>query len=161
MSRNKAFTGPLAEHIQNFLDEKRALGFKYEEQARLLSVLDVLSLQYDCSNGLSKELCFAFIEKNPNWRQKTQEARVTLIRAFAEYLIRHEIPAYMVDYSIVTNMNEDFKPYIFTHSQIADILWLLIQLSLTQPMTHTFSILQFSVFNMAADCVFQKLLACV
>ena len=35
MSKNKTFTGPLAEHIQNFLNEKRSLGYKYEEQERL------------------------------------------------------------------------------------------------------------------------------
>ena len=121
MSRNKTFTGPLAEHIQNFLNEKRSLGYKYEEQERILYVLDKMSKQFDCSTGLPEELCMAFVERDPNWRQRTQEHRVTLIRTFAEYLIRHEIPAYWVDYSIVTNMNEDFKPYIFTHSQIADI----------------------------------------
>ena len=37
MSKNKTFTGPLAEHIQNFLNEKRSLGYKYEEQERLLN----------------------------------------------------------------------------------------------------------------------------
>ena len=121
MSKNKTFTGPLAEHMQNFLAEKRLLGFKYEEQERQLLVLDRMSNQFDCSNGLPKELCLAFVEWDPNWRQRTQESRVALIRTFAEYLIRHEIPAYIVDYSIVTNRNEDFKPYIFTHAQIYDI----------------------------------------
>ena len=107
MSKNKTFTGPLAEHIQNFLNEKRSLGYKYEEQARLLYVLDQMSKKFDCSNGLSENLCRGFVERDPNWRQKTQEQRVTLIRTFAEYLIRHEIPAYLVDFSIVTNRNED------------------------------------------------------
>ena len=95
MSKNKTFTGPLAEHIQNFLNEKRSLGYKYEEQERLLYVLDKMSKQFDCSKGLSQKLCMAFVERDPNWRQKTQEQRVTLIRTFAEYLIRHEIPAYL------------------------------------------------------------------
>lgn len=121
MSKNKSFTGPLAEHLRGFLDEKRSLGFKYEEEERVLVVLDKMSLQFDCSNGLPKELCLAFIQREPNWRQGTQERRVTLIRNFAEYLIRHEIPAYFIDYSIVTNRSEDYKPYIFTHSQISDI----------------------------------------
>ena len=121
MSKNKTFTGPLAEHIRNFLNEKRTLGYKYEEQERVLSVLDRMSQQFDCSNGLPKALCLAFIQWDPNWKQRTQEQRVILIRTFAEYLIRHEIPAYLVDFSIVTKRNEDFKPYIFTHSQISDI----------------------------------------
>ncbi len=121
MSKNKSFTGPLAAHLRSFLDEKRSLGFKYEEEERVLAALDKMSLQFDCSNGLPKDLCHAFIQREPNWRQGTQERRVALIRTFAEYLIRHEIPAYFIDYSIVTNRSEDYKPYIFTHSQISDI----------------------------------------
>ena len=109
MSKNKIFTGPLAEHMADFLKEKRSLGYKYEEQERILHVLDEMSKQFDCSRGLPKDLCLAFVKRDPNWRQKTQEQRVTLIRTFAEYLIRHEIPAYLVDFSIVTNRNEDFR----------------------------------------------------
>ena len=48
MSKNKTFTGPLAEHIQRFLNEKRSLGYKYEEQERVLYVLDQMSKQLDC-----------------------------------------------------------------------------------------------------------------
>ena len=88
MSKNKIFTGPLAIYIQNFLDEKRTLGLKYEENERLLSVLDRMSVQFDCSNGLPKDLCLAFVARDPNWRQRTQEQRVTLIRIFAEYPLR-------------------------------------------------------------------------
>lgn len=121
MSGNRTFHGPLASHIKGFLNEKRALGYKYEEEERLLFVLDKISIEYQNSDGLNKELCLAFVVRQPNWRQGTQEARVFLIRAFAEYMIRHEHPAYMVDKSIITKQHENYKPYIFTHSQIHDI----------------------------------------
>lgn len=121
MSKGKTFTGPLAASLTGFLTEKRNLGYKYEEQERLLHVLDRMSGQYDCSAGLPKELCLAFVQRQPNWRQSTQESRVSLIRSLAEYLVRHDIPAYLVDSNIVMNLHENFKPYIFTHSQIKDI----------------------------------------
>ena len=66
MSKNKTFTGPLAEHIQSFLNEKRSLGYKYEEQERVLYVLDQMSKKFDCSNGLPENLCRAFVERDPN-----------------------------------------------------------------------------------------------
>ena len=47
MSKSKSFTGPLAEHIQKFLDEKRALVFKYEEQERVL-------LHIRCRHSMNK-----------------------------------------------------------------------------------------------------------
>lgn len=156
MSKNKTFTGPLAEHIRNFLNEKRTLGYKYEEQERVLSVLDRMSQQFDCSNGLPKALCLAFIQWDPNWKQRTQEQRVILIRTFAEYLIRHEIPAYLVDFSIVTKRNEDFKPYIFTHSQISDIFNAADSIHPHSSNAHIF-ILQSCVYSTDAAFVFQKL----
>ena len=61
------------------------------------------------------------MERKLNWRQATQEGRVALIRILAEYMIRHDAPAYLIDSNIVTNQHEDFKPYIFTHKQISDI----------------------------------------
>jgi integrase len=121
MSKNRAFTGPLAKHLRGLLDEKRSLGFKYGEQERLMSVLDEMSKQYDCTQGLPKELCLAFVERDPNWRQATQENRVSLIRVLAEYMIRHDFPAHLIDSTIVTKQHEDFKPYIFTYKQISDI----------------------------------------
>lgn len=121
MSKKKTFNGPLSAHMKDFLNEKRALGYKYEEEERLLLVLDGMSIGVDCSEGLPKELCLSFIERQPNWRQGTQESRISLIRIFGEYLVRHGIPAYLVDYTMVTNQHEDFKPYIFTHQQISDI----------------------------------------
>ena len=121
MSQRKSFTGPLARHLHGLLDEKRSLGYKYEEQERLMTVLDGMSIKYDCSDGLPKELCLEFVERQPNWRQSTQEGRVSLIRILAEYLSRHDIPAYMIDSTIVTKQHDDFKPYIFTRTQISDI----------------------------------------
>jgi len=121
MQRNKTFTGPLAEHFYGLLNEKRTMGYKYDEQERLLAVLDEMSKKYDCTDGLSKELCLAFVERQPNWRQSTQENRVSLVRVLAEYMIRHDIPAYMINNLIITKQHENFKPYIFTHEQITDI----------------------------------------
>lgn len=121
MPKDKVFTGPLTGYLHGLLKEKRSLGYKYGEQERIMAVLDEISKKYDCSNGLPKELCFAFVERQLNWHQATQEGRVSLIRILAEYMIRHEASAYLIDNSIVTNLHEDFKPYIFTHKQIANI----------------------------------------
>jgi integrase/recombinase XerD len=138
MPRNKVFTGPLAGYLRGLLEEKHSLGFKYDEQARQMSVLDEMSKQYDCSEGLPKELCLAFVERQPNWRQATQEGRVSLIRILAEYMIRHDAPAYLINNNIVTNQHEDFKPYIFTHKQIADIFAVADKIKPNSVNSHTF-----------------------
>ncbi len=121
MSENKLFSGPLASHLQGMLIEKRNLGYKYMEQERLMGVLDEMSKSFDCTKGLTKELCLSFVKRDPNWHQSTQESRVALIRVLSKYMIRHGISAYMLDVSNVTKQYENFKPYIFTHDEINDI----------------------------------------
>ena len=138
MPEYKSFTGPLAEHLRGLLEEKRSLGFKYNEQERQMRVLDEMSKRFDCSGGLPKDLCLAFVKRDPNWRQATQEGRVALIRVLAEYMIRHDIPAHLVDSTIVMNRHEDFKPYIFTHEQMTDIFAAADKIKPNYANTHVF-----------------------
>lgn len=121
MNKDKAFIGPFAGFLQKMLEEKRTMGFKYEESARLMHKLDELSCSYDCSAGLPKDLVMAFTERKPNWHQSTQEHLISATREVAAYLRKHGIPAYMIDKSRITKTNENFKPYIFTHEQIRQI----------------------------------------
>lgn len=115
---DKPFVGPFAQYLQSMLDEKRVMGLKYNETARQMHKLDELTCQFDCSNGLSKELVMIFTERKPNWHQSTQEHLITTTREVAAYLIRNGVPAYIIDKSRVTKRYENFKPYIFTHMQI-------------------------------------------
>ena len=121
MSENKTFSGALASYLQGLLEEKRRLGFKYDEYERLMYILDEMSKLFNCTNGLSKELCLAFVKRDPNWHQSTQQNRVTFIRALAKYMARYDIPVYTVDASNITKQYENFKPYIFTHKEINNI----------------------------------------
>jgi len=118
---NKDFHGPFAEHLRNYLAEKRALGFKYIEQERFMREIDNLSLDCDCSNGLPKELVMAYIEKKPHWSQATHRHKVLITRRIAMYLRNNGIAAYLCDEKCVTKDSGSFKPYIFTRRQIESI----------------------------------------
>jgi len=118
---DKPFIGPFAELLEQLLQEKRMAGLKYIESARQMHKLDELSCSYDCANGLPKELVMDFTERKPNWHQSTQEHLISTTREVAAYLIRNGVPAYMIDKSRVTKRYENFKPYIFTHTQMEKI----------------------------------------
>jgi site-specific recombinase XerD len=120
------------------MEEKRLLGLKYEAQLPMMSALDEMSKQYDCSEGLPKELCLEFVKRKPNWRQSTQESYVSSIRVLAEYMIRHDVPAYQIDRRVVTKQHEDYKPYIFSHQQIADIFAVADKIKPTPMNSHIF-----------------------
>jgi len=78
MATFKKFQGPFAVLLERYLTEKRVLGLKYGEEERLMHVFDELSLGFDCSDGLSKELVMAYVKKQPHWSQSTQEHRAYL-----------------------------------------------------------------------------------
>lgn len=117
-NRDEAFTGPLAAHFYGIVEERHRMGFKFGEEERLLHELDRMSVEFDCQEGLPEELVRKFIKRKPNWHEGTQEHHVQAIRIFALYLLRHDIPAFLVDYTSVTDLHEDYKPYIFTHEEI-------------------------------------------
>lgn len=117
----KAFTGPFAARFQALLDEKRAQGYIYKEQSRLLHMLDKMSLDYDCKDGLPKQLVLDFVRKQPHWSQGTQESRVFAARLAAVYLSVHGIHAYVCDSTAVTRKDAAFKAHIFTCAEISAI----------------------------------------
>jgi integrase len=119
---NNAFTGAFKAELSLLLSEARAIGLKYIEEERLMYVFDKLSLGYDCTNGLSKELVLAFIEKQPHWKRATQEYRIFMIRKIAVFLNNHGISAYVCDKGRLMRTDEHFKPHIFSYDEINNIL---------------------------------------
>lgn len=118
---DKYFKGPLSKYLEGLVNERKSLGYKFGEEERLLYELDQMSLDYECNNGLPEELVRKFTNRKPNWHQGTQEHHVNVLRLLALYLIRHDIPAFLIDYTSVTNLHEDYKPYIFTHEEVTRI----------------------------------------
>lgn len=119
---NNVFHGHFAPQLKMMLAEKRALGLKYREEERLMHIFDELSFQYDCSNGLSKEMVVAFVEKQPHWSQSTQEKRIVIIRQIACFLNGHNVAAYMCDAGRLMKTDKHFRPYIFSHKEIREII---------------------------------------
>lgn len=121
MSGNKVYQGPYAEHLRAFIEEKRLLGCRYLEEERLSFTFDQLSLKFDCSEGFSADLAHAFTEYQPNWQATTQKRRISFIQNFGEYLLRHDISVFRPGYTVMRKMQPEFKPYIFSHSEIEQL----------------------------------------
>lgn len=122
MSEDKVYQGPFARQLQAFIEEKRSLGCRYKEEERLSLTFDQLSLKFNCSEGLTAELVHAFTEYQPNWQVTTQKRRISFIQNFGEYLLRHDISAFRPGYTAMTNMQAEFKPYIFSRAEINQLL---------------------------------------
>lgn len=123
MSESKAYRGPFAKHLQDFIEEKRTMGCQYKEEERLAHTFDQTSLKFNCSEGITAELAYAFTEYQPNWQATTQKRRISFIQNFGEYLLRHDISAFRPGYTALRNMQPDFKPYIFSHAEIGQLFF--------------------------------------
>lgn len=134
------FYGSFATQLRMFLKEKRALGFKYQEEERVLHIFDDFSESFDCSNGLSRELVLSFTEKQPQWSHGTHGHCISIIRQFARFLKRHGIAAYMCEPQRESITYDKFKPYIFTKNQIAQLFEQAdnIEPSKSSPLMHVF-----------------------
>jgi site-specific recombinase XerD len=123
MSENKSvFVGTLASYLEAFITEKRNLGCKYIEEERLAHEFDKLSFQFDCNEGMSHELVDEFIKFKPNWQATTQKRHISFIQNFGRYLINHDINAFLPGYLSARKAKSCFKPYIFSHSEIDELL---------------------------------------
>ena len=92
------FHSAVASSIEQFIEEKRALGYKYVAEADSLRRLD----RFLCEQGLAeaelpKPLVQHWIAKDPNESLRTHRARIGLVRRFADFLIRQGRTAYVPD----------------------------------------------------------------
>jgi integrase/recombinase XerD len=117
------FRSPLAALMEKFLVEKRACGYRYARGSLFLLSLD----RFLISEGLSKaELPRATVErwtaKKSHERATNQAARVSYVREFARFLVRHDYEAFVPPSRTVSPLKSVFIPQVFNLSEIRDIL---------------------------------------
>lgn len=119
--KSKFFIGPFAILIQSLIQEKRALGFKYQEQERILKKFDELSMHEVVTDGLSENLVLSFIQTVSNRSASTQRGYLSVMRDFAKYLLRSGINAYVPDSKLTPRVFNGYIPYLFTNEEIRNI----------------------------------------
>ncbi len=117
------FRSILATSIKQFIQEKRACGYKYVTEADSLRRLD----RFLCEQGLAelelpKPLVQLWIAKDPNESLRTHGARIGLVRRFGDFLIRQGHTAYLPDTRLGARRDPGFVPRILTHEEIRRLL---------------------------------------
>lgn len=123
MSRIYVYCSGLAEQINEFIEEKRALGCKYDKEAKTFYSMDRFLVKEGVKTpALSQEVVEKWISKRPNEKQKNQRWRLNFTKRFAENLLQKGYDAYYPSLSISSRNAEDFVPYIFSNSEISDLI---------------------------------------
>lgn len=123
MSRIYEYQSGLAVPIRAFIDEKRALGCKFDKESKIFWELDrFLSKQGIQALELPKSAVEKWIEKRPNEKRKNQRYRLNFTKRFALYLQRKGHEAYCPEVMISSRDDYDFTPYIFTDAELKQLL---------------------------------------
>jgi integrase len=117
MSR-QSFWSVFAPHLQEFINLKRSLGYKYDEQHRVLLSFDRFALEQEhATAGLTKQLADRWAEKRYNESDLTKYGKVLVVRQFAEHLRSCGIPTYIP--GLPAYPQGSFIPYIFSHEDMS------------------------------------------
>ena len=118
MNDRKDFVGEFKDLLNDFIQHKRALGYKYTTISENLRRFSVFTLRYNIENKvLSKEIVLDWTAKRKSESVKTWEHRASDLRQFTLYLLDLGYEAYIPGKKQRVRRNE-YIPYIFTHEEI-------------------------------------------
>ena len=116
---NPIYTGPLKDHLQNYVDLKRAIGCKFDADASNLKYFDSFILEkYPEVTDLTKEIVLDWCSKRTYEAQATQYRRASIIRRFGTYLDSIGIKSYILPKAYYSE-GKQYTPYIYTVAELA------------------------------------------
>ena len=116
---NTLYTGPFKEHIQNYIELKRAIGYKCSVEADRLKCFDRFTLQnYPQATVLTKEIVCDWCSKKTYEAQANQSARASAIRQLGKYIDSLGLQAYIIPNRYYPAAKQ-YVPYIYTTDELA------------------------------------------
>jgi integrase/recombinase XerD len=116
------FESILGELISGYIEEKRAVGYKYIKDFSLLKQLDTIAINEQLVEvKLPKELVLLWTEKRPNETLSTRNGRISIVRGLAKYMVRLGYEAYIFPAAAITIDRYSYVPYIFSETELNSI----------------------------------------
>lgn len=123
MSNNRLFQSNLAKFMDKFIQEKKACGYRYDEETRILGHFDrFLSDNEIKGSELPRVVTKKWLSKTIYESSGTHKHRITVVRQFAKFLLRLGYPAYVPDSTLASRERSSFSPHILTHEEIRKLL---------------------------------------
>ena len=113
------FTSGLSAYINGFLEEKRALGYKYEYDERLLHQFDKMCVEnFPSINTVTQNAAFMWSTARPNEGKGGLCRRTGTIRELARYINRQGVSAYILPNEYGKDTYHTRIPYVFTQEEL-------------------------------------------
>ena len=116
---NRLFYSVFGPYMDQFIDLKKSLGYKYSDVGHAFSIFDELAVAQNLSEiAVTKEFADEWCTKRPNESDKTRYNRIQYIRQFSQFLCDLGFRSYLPK---LPRNKSTFTPYIFSQDEIQTI----------------------------------------
>ena len=109
--------------VDDYIKEKRAIGYNFEKGAQALR--RIIHLQNDIDHDLpilSEELANSWIKKTAWENETNRNHRISVLRGLGAYMIRMGYDAKIIPRRLAPYRDYSYTPYIFSEQQLGLIL---------------------------------------
>ncbi|MGE5682208.1 MAG: tyrosine-type recombinase/integrase [Bacillota bacterium] len=120
--KNYTFQSIFSQLIEGYIEEKRAVGYKFTKAPSLLKTFDKMVTEEGWEElSLSKNLVQKWTAKTPTETERNRAHRISAIRGLAQYMARLNYPAYIYPSGAISIDRYSYIPYIFSESELKNI----------------------------------------
>ena len=113
------FQSVLAPFMDQFLEQKHACGYAYNEPIRLFHRLDDFLVQEGLATlELPRSIARNWLAKKAHESASTHQQRIILIRQFSRFLLQAGCPAYVPDSTLASHNRSTFVPRMLTDEEL-------------------------------------------
>jgi len=114
-ARHKTFESQFKDRMEAFINEKRSLGYKYQNEAFFLRYFDnyIVSKGYEDSE-LTRSMVLEYSIRPETESKKTRKNKLSVVRLFGQYLVRNGENAYIYEEVLGDCLS---LPYVFDRSE--------------------------------------------
>ena len=117
------FSSALGPQIRAFVEEKRAVGYRYNREVYALRAFDRWLVHIGHRTiDLPKHVVERWLEGQPHQSSKTRQLSSSLVRGLADFLLRHGIEAHIPISPQIPVVRNTFVAFVFTRTQIRQLL---------------------------------------
>jgi integrase len=115
------YTSVFAPHITGLIEQKRALGYKYNSEAALLRRFDAFCLErHPNETVLNREVMMDWAVKRIGEKPSTLQGRLTPVRELSKYIVRLGLEAHIMPKGLMPRVPR-YIPHIYTNEELIKI----------------------------------------
>jgi len=152
---NIEFHSVLAPFMDQFLQEKHACGYMYQESTRILHRLDDFLVQEGLATlELPRSIAGNWLAKKLHESPTTQQHRIILVRHFSRFLLQAGYPAYVPDPTLSARNPRAYVPRMLTDEELRKFFQAVdaLQPTARSPLRH---LIMPEVFRLLYGCGFR------